>query len=373
MIHGKNNELRNQARSIFIVFALLWMFSDITYAMIESDESFHKQLSTNSPIRITYKESSGGPSSSSFTSPYDNRITADEILNKIKNNESIELNKMRILGDLILTDRIINSSIRISNSIYYGKINFNNSKFSQDVILNNSCFLDDCDFSSSKFSFASFEGLDYFGSAKFKNSVFNLGFFENSSFLSVDFSNSILYYAYFANSSFNRANFSNCRFGPADFSNTKFGSVNLNQSAFLSEAYFNNSVFAESANFNDVLFSKLVSFKNAKFNSDASFARTVFYFAPDFSGSSNENIWKPQVSTKQPIVAHETPLNERVNMDPYIDSWEIILNNWPMIVGFLLSFIYFIIKGKIKKDPYVEIIQEKKSEEKCGDRKKEIK
>lgn len=242
-------------------------------------------------------------------------INAGEILEKIKNGESVKYNNVSINGDLNLSNldlserrykkygvdekrikylseekKIVESSIDIENSaiigyiqfdniIFNNSINFNDTVFSKDVFFRGTQFIDDSSFRNAKFSNnAYFEWAEFNGLADFQNAVFSM----STHFLEANFLGS----TDFKKSSFN--DFLDMRYaefrGPTNFAGDDFGrDAYFERAHFSSDVDFRNSIFYGFAAFWWSIFDKSVDFRGSKFYRDAYFLNSQFKGESHFS------------------------------------------------------------------------------------------
>jgi hypothetical protein len=180
-----------------------------------------------------------------------NTIQAADILKEIQNGQPVELDHVRVVGDLILSNlslpvdsetnlQSINSPIRINDSIIEGIVDFKGSTFGEKVNFQNTNFKNKVDFSNSELN----------GPIGFINAVF-----DNS--------------ALFTNTTFSRfAHFKGAKFNAyMSFANAKFLDIaDLSESQIVGDADFTNTYFASLVSFFGSQFNAHVRFNNAKFN-----------------------------------------------------------------------------------------------------------
>ncbi|OPX77857.1 MAG: hypothetical protein A4E45_01686 [Methanosaeta sp. PtaB.Bin039] len=177
-------------------------------------------------------------------------VQASEIVGKIKNNKSVEYDRIIVKGPLDLKNLITKSHIEITNSRFESYIDLRSSTLSNFVIFRGSTFGANVYFNSSNFNgaVADFRGSTFIRNANFAHSTFEgYAAFQGSTFAGdADFSESTFNdYAVFSDSKFSRT---------ADFILSKF----------IKHAYFVNSTFNESVCLDDCQFEDDALFNGAK-------------------------------------------------------------------------------------------------------------
>lgn len=224
-------------------------------------------------------------------------IPANEILDKIRKEEPVEYDHIRVTGDLDIDNldlstkhvliknigisekcKVILSSIKITNStfnnqvifssvLFEDSINFENGIFSGIVIFAGATFNRDVNFSGARFStFADFSAATFgavFGGVltDFRRATFNgIIIFIRARFSEITF--------------FKGAKFNDY----ADFSGAKFGNyAYFSEAAFTDVTNFRGATFSGIADLGGATFSEIVEFSGTKFEGDGSTFRDATF------------------------------------------------------------------------------------------------
>lgn len=247
------------------------------------------------------------------------KISANEILRQIKDNNSVEYYKVIISDDLDLskldlptkhvnrslydveilglpeTQKVITSPIRINHAVIVGKVNLNNIIFNGPIDFSFTSFNSDADFGFSTFNdTADFVKSTFKGDASFERSTFDhtanfwlSNFDHTTSFERSTFKSD----PNFLGSIFNgRADLMYSTFkGRASFEDARFNSdANFGFSTFEDDASFERSTFKGRADFDDSRSNSYADFRLSTFEDDASFERSTFNSDVSFEQSTFE-------------------------------------------------------------------------------------
>ena len=198
-------------------------------------------------------------------SPQTQKVSAEDILDQLRNGSDVSYDHVLIYGDLELQDPqnksgseeeglrdqsadMINSSIRITRSIFNGNVKLENKIFKNIARLENNVFIGDVHFNGSKFMHeTSFNG------SKFKKSAF----FLKSKFFNSMSLRRILFEGY-------------CGFDAAVFEEK----ASLRGVSFLGDTSFSKTVFENSTTFEDSSCRGNFSFYKTSFMKEVNFLRS---------------------------------------------------------------------------------------------------
>lgn len=202
-------------------------------------------------------------------------MDANEIIRKINKGETVNLNGVKIVGDLDLTDLENREQERGNKDSYFSRVDveliFVNCVFTDDVLAfyckeySEECYR--ADFNKS----VTFIDCTFNGETSFKYSDFSGGVVFNK--------NTFTQEANFKYSKFkNEATFQGCRFREeTNFKYAKFsGFVNFHEAEFMKEVSFKYSKFPEGAMFSDAHFHNEVDFKYTEFAGNVVFEGAQF-------------------------------------------------------------------------------------------------
>lgn len=201
-----------------------------------------------------------------WDSPIKTRIYADEIIDKINNEENISYGPEEVIvGDLAFSrvkNTTIKSDIRINTEIY-GSMIANDKVFNGSINFGNSNFYGEVSFDDSKFTGnAIFVGADFKDMVSFKDTIFK----KRATFEGIICEKSVI----FCNAEFE---------GPTRFS----------YSAFKKRADFSGCVFDEIGQFQNIDFIGNAIFNKASFNDGISLYESNFDNNAEFSNASFRN------------------------------------------------------------------------------------
>lgn len=216
-------------------------------------------------------------------------ITAEQVLSEIVNSPNLELNNVKITGDLNLNKiYIVYSSIRIRNSIIEGSLNFDGVHFKSKISFEDVIFTKDIRFVNTKFDEnlelikSSFYGSIYLGSIIYGNANFNRSkFIKGIYIINTRFMKKVSFLktrslddVYISDSIFSKeVTFEGSYFkSKAFFKRLLFqGEAQFKDVLYGKDAIFDNSIFEKNVYFNDSFFGGMTGFRETKFLKDAYF------------------------------------------------------------------------------------------------------
>ncbi len=218
-------------------------------------------------------------------------IPAKEILDKIRNGESVEYDNVIINGDLDISKLvvskenemlIINSPIKISNSEIRGKVSFIKASFKESINFKSTHFRMGVNFSGSIFNKI----------ANFNESISEYAYFIGTTFDIVRFKKTtIKEIINFSEATFKGEEYNDDDIisGDADFTEAIFREAYFNGAVFAGHVYFDRAIINR-AEFNKVFFRKKVFFdgaaiQQAYFN-EATFNNNVYFDGSKFEGDA---------------------------------------------------------------------------------------
>ncbi len=238
-------------------------------------------------VILTFDMSSFALSDSTQTS----NVSAEIILNQLRNDQPVVYDHAEIVGDLVVppsreemgsqAEKFANSAIIITNSTFRGDINFEGVLIKKPIIMEGCIIEGDATFRN-----ASFSNLSRFNSTKFqKQADFELANFTRDAFFkNSDFQGE----CNFNGSEFMKeANFNEAKFKVARFTDCQFnGYSRFGKAVFQESANFEGSIFLDGASFNQAQFIGKAFLGWVKFPGRTYFTKTDFRDYASFSGSS---------------------------------------------------------------------------------------
>jgi hypothetical protein len=246
-------------------------------------------------------------------------IQAQRIKEALDSGENIDLYRVRVLGDLSLSDlgrsfnepTHINSRIRFSHCFFEGSVKFAKTVFIQEVSFEGSHFESDAVFwpgqtefqKEADFSFCNFNGKADFSYVKFKgDAVFNQAVFRNDGH--------------------SQAEFSHTKFDKdAEFIGTFFGrkAIFLGSRFRDKTDFSSNTIFYDDVQFDDVRFYETPWFYACKFRGNAKFQYVTFYRDAIFSHSAFDKDFS--LNGSQSGIIYLEGFEKKILIEKRIASW----------------------------------------------------
>lgn len=205
-------------------------------------------------------------------------VSALDILDQIEKGEDVDLEKVRIIGELNLSKielktvpvfylggkgelKVIETEIKITNSVFVNDVDFLKTQFNKPVSFFDTSFSGKSNFFLTNFvDNAYFDYTNFSGDTSFTFSTFS----GDASFSSASF---------VSNTDFNYTNFG----GFTDFDYTSFdGNVDFKSTRFSGITSFTNANFSSITSFSDAIFSDNAYFKYSNFSDDTDFEAANF-------------------------------------------------------------------------------------------------
>jgi len=219
------------------------------------------------------------------------RISATDVVAKIKSGEPVNYQNVTIEGPLDLSDLKgpVNQAVSITNS-RIDSTNFDGITFDEPLDMSGSVFQKSASFAKAKFlSDARFTGTTFIGSADFRDADFegsssftSTQFFNDTSFGNAQFNSdtSFLDASFARDVDFNFAQFSRT----ASFWNASFDNVSFLEAKFIGHASFGYAKFNGNSVFAATNFGSDVVFKSSVFRGNTTFGLSNFDGLCDFTG-----------------------------------------------------------------------------------------